>query len=108
MSCCVVPLALFALGVSGAWIANLTQLAPYQPYRSGTPEIHPKPTDHAIWNGGMVTINSSVLGFRRRNSVGVVSSISLADNVRDTFGPYFRGVLAIGWNFAMIASLKRY
>jgi mercuric ion transport protein len=31
-SCCVVPLALFALGISGAWIGNLTQLAPYQPY----------------------------------------------------------------------------
>ncbi len=68
----------------------------------------PGPTDHAIWNGGMVTINFSVLEFRRRNLVGGVSSISLADNVRDTFGPYFRGVLAIGWNFAMIASLKRY
>ena len=32
MSCCIVPLALFGLGVSGAWIADLTQLAPYQPY----------------------------------------------------------------------------
>jgi mercuric ion transport protein len=32
MSCCVVPLVLFALGVSGAWIANLTRLAPHQPY----------------------------------------------------------------------------
>ena len=31
-SCCVVPLLLFALGVSGAWIGNLTRLAPYQPY----------------------------------------------------------------------------
>jgi mercuric ion transport protein len=31
-SCCIVPLGLFGLGVSGAWIANLTQLAPYQPY----------------------------------------------------------------------------
>jgi mercuric ion transport protein len=30
-SCCILPLALFVLGVSGAWIANLTQLAPYQP-----------------------------------------------------------------------------
>ena len=30
-SCCIAPLLLFALGVSGAWIANLTQLAPYQP-----------------------------------------------------------------------------
>ena len=30
-SCCIVPLALFSLGVSGAWIGNLTALAPYQP-----------------------------------------------------------------------------
>jgi mercuric ion transport protein len=30
-SCCVVPFALFMLGVSGAWIGNLTALAPYQP-----------------------------------------------------------------------------
>lgn len=30
-SCCIVPFALFALGVSGAWISNLTALAPYQP-----------------------------------------------------------------------------
>lgn len=32
MSCCVLPLALFGLGVSGAWIGNLTALAPFQPY----------------------------------------------------------------------------
>jgi mercuric ion transport protein len=31
-SCCVVPLVLATIGVSGAWIANLTALAPYQPY----------------------------------------------------------------------------
>jgi mercuric ion transport protein len=31
-SCCVLPLVLFALGVSGAWIGDLTRLAPYQPY----------------------------------------------------------------------------
>lgn len=30
-SCCVLPLLFFALGVSGAWIGNLTALAPYQP-----------------------------------------------------------------------------
>ena len=30
-SCCVVPFALFMLGVSGAWIGNLTALEPYQP-----------------------------------------------------------------------------
>lgn len=31
-SCCIVPLLLFSVGISGAWIANLTALAPYKPY----------------------------------------------------------------------------
>jgi mercuric ion transport protein len=30
-SCCVVPFALVTLGISGAWISNLTALEPYQP-----------------------------------------------------------------------------
>ncbi len=30
-SCCVLPFALFTLGISGAWIGNLTALEPYQP-----------------------------------------------------------------------------
>lgn len=31
-ACCVVPLLLVLLGVSGAWIGNLTALEPYKPY----------------------------------------------------------------------------
>jgi len=31
-SCCILPLALFGLGISGAWIANFTALAPYKAY----------------------------------------------------------------------------
>ena len=31
-SCCILPLVLFGLGISGAWIGTFTQLAPYQPY----------------------------------------------------------------------------
>jgi len=30
-SCCVVPFVLVTVGISGAWIGNLTALAPYQP-----------------------------------------------------------------------------
>lgn len=30
-SCCILPLALFALGIGGAWIGDLTALEPYQP-----------------------------------------------------------------------------
>lgn len=29
-SCCIVPLILFSLGIGGAWIGNLTAMAPYQ------------------------------------------------------------------------------
>ena len=29
--CCVVPVLLFSLGISGAWIGNLTALEPYKP-----------------------------------------------------------------------------
>lgn len=31
-ACCIGPLVLLLLGVSGAWIANLTALEPYKPY----------------------------------------------------------------------------
>src|SRR6266852_5350622 len=31
-SCCILPLVLFGLGVSGAWSGNFTRLAAYQPY----------------------------------------------------------------------------
>lgn len=31
-SCCILPVALFSLGISGAWISNFTQLAPYKPF----------------------------------------------------------------------------
>lgn len=30
-SCCIGPLLLLSLGVGGAWVGNLTALAPYQP-----------------------------------------------------------------------------
>lgn len=35
-TCCLGPLALVALGVSGAWISNLTVLEPYRPIFIGT------------------------------------------------------------------------
>ena len=30
--CCIAPLVLFLLGISGAWVSNLTALEPYRPY----------------------------------------------------------------------------
>ena len=34
-TCCLGPLLLVALGVSGAWIGNLTRLEPYRPFFIG-------------------------------------------------------------------------
>lgn len=31
-TCCVVPFALVSMGIGGAWMSNLTALAPYQPF----------------------------------------------------------------------------
>lgn len=31
-TCCIVPLVLVTLGISGAWIGTLTAMAPYKPY----------------------------------------------------------------------------
>jgi mercuric ion transport protein len=31
-SCCIAPLVLLTLGISGAWIGNLTALEPYKPW----------------------------------------------------------------------------
>jgi len=31
-TCCIVPFALLLLGISGAWISQVTALAPYQPF----------------------------------------------------------------------------
>lgn len=34
-ACCIVPLALFSLGVGGVWIGRLAALSPWQPYFAG-------------------------------------------------------------------------
>jgi len=34
-TCCLLPLVLVSIGVGGAWMSNLTALAPYQPFFLG-------------------------------------------------------------------------
>lgn len=38
-TCCIVPLALISLGVSGAWIGSLTALEPYKPIFIGVAAV---------------------------------------------------------------------
>lgn len=47
-SCCVIPFTLATLGISGAWIGNLTALAPYQPYFLGVTAL--------LLAGGFLTV----------------------------------------------------
>jgi mercuric ion transport protein len=82
-ACCVVPLLLVTLGVSGAWLGNLTALEPYKPYvatvtlgligvgfwrvyfrsrpacEEGSYCAHPQSsliTRSALWSGAVVTL----------------------------------------------------
>ena len=48
-SCCILPLALFGLGVSGAWIGNFTRLAPCQPwFLAAAIACHASRVDHRL------------------------------------------------------------
>lgn len=38
-TCCIVPLILFSIGVSGVWIGGLTAFAPYQPIFLGVAAV---------------------------------------------------------------------
>jgi mercuric ion transport protein len=87
-SCCILPLVLFGLGVSGAWIGSFTRLAPYQPcfiaattvflgygywlvYRSATPacadgETCGRPLPNRIVRAGLILatiLTVAALGF---------------------------------------------
>ena len=71
-SCCILPLVLFSLGVSGAWIGNFTQLAPYQPfYRSSKlacvdGEVCARPLPNRLAKTGLVLATilvDAALGF---------------------------------------------
>ena len=48
-TCCLGPLVLITLGISGAWISNLTLLEPYQPFFIGAAVIALFSAYRQIW-----------------------------------------------------------
>ena len=48
-ACCVVPLVLVTLGISGAWIANLTALEPFKPYVAAVTLPQPNLAQRLRW-----------------------------------------------------------
>jgi mercuric ion transport protein len=62
-SCCILPLMLFALGVSGAWMSNFTRLAPYQPI---------------FLAAGLVCLGAGVMAFHRTTTKACVEGEACA------------------------------
>jgi mercuric ion transport protein len=59
-SCCIVPLILFSLGIGGAWIGNLTALAPYKPlFVAGTAGILGYGFYLVYWKPGQACANGA-------------------------------------------------
>lgn len=68
-SCCILPLVLFSLGITGAWIGNLAALSPYQPYffvatavflGFGFYRVYRKPSAAACETGGQCGTPASI------------------------------------------------
>ncbi len=66
--CCIAPLILFFLGISGAWIGNLTAMEPYKPYflivaivfvAAGFWKVYKKPKSQDCKPGTFCTMPSS-------------------------------------------------
>lgn len=48
-TCCIAPLALVLIGISGAWIGQLAALAPYQPIFVGVAAVSLLVAGRRIW-----------------------------------------------------------
>lgn len=70
-ACCIVPLVLFSLGIGGAWIANLTALAPYKPF-------------FVLIAAGLILFGFISMHRRRRRSCDVYGYCATALSVRIT------------------------
>ena len=77
--CCLGPLLLVAVGLSGAWIGNLTRLEPYRPFFIGAAaSLSSSPAAH----------RSASSRIRTRGSMrGALDSKDLQDSIFDSF-PY--------------------
>lgn len=66
-TCCVGPLVLITVGVSGAWISNLTLLEPYQPIFVGAAVIALLLAWQRIWRPAAVCLPGEVCAIPQVN-----------------------------------------
>lgn len=79
-SCCIVPLALFSLGIGGAWIVNLTALAPYKPF-------------FMLFAGALIL--AGFISMRRRRRCGVDGYCATTLSTRITTGALWASSLLV-------------
>ena len=93
-TCCLGPLVLLALGVSGAWIGNLTALEPYRPLFNGVALIALFFAGRQIWRPALTCAPGEVCAIpqvRRgyRWAFGVVAALVLVALVFPYLAPLF-------------------
>ena len=76
-SCCLVPFALFSLGITGAWISNITALAPYQPIFAAVAfGCIAYGGYHVYWKRKKADTVGTACPSRRRSASGGVATLS--------------------------------
>jgi len=93
-TCCLGPLVLLTLGVSGAWIANLTALEPYRPIFISVALVALFFAWRRIWQPAMVCAPASVCAVPQVKHIykllfGAVSGLVLIALVFPYAAPWF-------------------
>jgi len=94
-SCCILPLALFSLGATGAWIGNLAALAPYQPYFLGPTAVFlglgffkVYRTPRTAVCGAEARCGSTLLGRASKTALWLASGLTLAALTFPSYAPW--------------------
>ena len=91
-TCCLGPLVLLMLGVSGAWIANLTALEPFRPYFIGATVLATRRT--------LIEVREHRDEIEVRLSLGMTGRSALrphlAEAMRTSIGPQIEQTKIVG------------
>ncbi|MEX0957554.1 MAG: mercuric transporter MerT family protein [Rhizobiaceae bacterium] len=77
-TCCIAPLVLLMLGVSGAWIGNLTALEPYKPLFAGVALVFIGLGFRQVYRGSKVVCEDGTYCARPASTLITKSALWLA------------------------------
>lgn len=93
-TCCLGPLVLITLGVSGAWIGNLTALEPYRPIFISVALVALFFAWRRIWRPAIICASGNICAIQQVNRIykllfGAVSGLVLIALVFPYIAPWF-------------------